>query len=103
MVREQESIGDNDIGRLYDDAGPYSSGADYYITAGWNDNVPATLDVGNGSETTAIFNNRQTTFINRGLDHQTSYQIFVVVHLDSGVPGVSSAYILPDAVSHILL
>lgn len=79
------------IGTSYDNAHPYREGTDFYITAGWSDYdaVPPSLVVGDGSTTRATYNREEVTFVNEKLSRKTSYQIYIVVHLDSGVPGVS--------------
>lgn len=74
----------------YPNPQPYSDDSTYYITAGWNSNVPSSLKIGDGSTTSATRPNQgQQTYENRKLSRRTEYAVIVIVYLDSGVEGVS--------------
>ena len=79
-----------DLGELYPDPQPSRNGRNYYISAGWDNSslVPDEFDVGGGGETEAVRNGVQETYTNRDLEAETSYCLFVIVYLDSGVEGV---------------
>ena len=68
---------------VYNDAGPYSSGTSYYITAAWAGQnismVPSSLTVGDGLTTLA----NMVTYTNAELSSDTDYAIFVRIDVES--------------------
>ena len=82
VVRGQVSPGQTS----YSAATSSISGAEYYITAAWDedtlDQVPSTYVVGDGSRTIA----NGTTYNNVGLRSNTRYTIFIRIIIRSDVP-----------------
>ena len=82
-----------DFGLEYPDPMPYQEDqtTNYYLTAAWNleEDVPEAFVVGDNTETTATYEGTQQVFLNKGLSRLTQYHLFVIVHVDSGVPNVS--------------
>ena len=83
---------------VYDDAGPYQSGAEYYITAAWAGanvtRVPDSFIIGNGSVSYAD----GRTYVNAKLSSNSRYTVFVRIDLDSDV-----VCVLPDCGSELAL
>ena len=68
---------------VYDDAGPYTNDASYYITAGWAgenvSRVPESYTVGDGSSTLA----NMMVYTNAKLKSNTRYGIFIRIDIQS--------------------
>ena len=81
----------DDFESTYPNSQPYSShgNRDYYITAGWNDDVPATFEVGDETTTTATRNGNEEEYFNAKLANGRSYCIYVMVHSLSDIGNVS--------------
>lgn len=66
----------------YNNATAYTNGAQFYITAAWDEDdvdagrVPSVFTVGNNSQYEAIFNGISTRFVNIPLKSDTQYTIF---------------------------
>ena len=82
-----------DFGLEYPDLMPYQEDqtTNYYLTAAWNsiEDIPDTFAVGDDTETTATYEGAEQVYLNKGLSRLTQYHLFVIVHVDSGVPNVS--------------
>ena len=82
-----------DFGLEYPDLMPYQEDqtTNYYLTAAWNsiEDVPDTFVVGDDTETTATYEGMQQVYLNKGLSRHTQYHLFVIVHVDSGIPEAS--------------
>ena len=95
-----------DFGLEYPDPIPYQEDqtTNYYLTAAWNsiENVPDNFVVGDNTETTATYQGTQQVFVNKGLSRLTQYHLFVIVHVDSGVPDVSYQLCM-NTLSHVYM
>ena len=72
---------------VYNDAGPYTRDASYYIAAAWAggniSRVPVSYTLGNGSTTVA----NTMVYTNAELNPDTDYSIFVRIDIESDAGG----------------
>ena len=81
----------DDFELTYPNLQPYDSrdGRDYYITAGWNEEIPNTFMIGDRSRTSAIRTGIMEEYFNAALENGQSYCFYVTVHAQSDVGNVS--------------
>ena len=80
----------DDFEITYPNLQPYDSrDGDYYITAGWNEDIPNTFVIGDRRTTSAIRNGIMEEYFNAELENGQSYCFYVTAHVQSDIGGVS--------------